>query len=85
MEVRSNVGDQLNRMNRRVAAVYGMTVVYILFAKLITVSMEDMAIRAILTAGGILLLIRAVRIDIASWDEADKVPDQLDKTPKAKE
>ena len=84
MEVRGNVIDQLNRINRHVAAAYGMVVVYILLATIITLNMEDMAIRAILTVGGILLLIRAVRIDIASWDGADKVPGQLDKAPKAK-
>ena len=85
MEVRGNVVDQLNRINRRVATAYGMTAVYILLATIITLNMEDMTIRAILATGGMLLLVRAVRIDIASWDWADKVPGQLDKAPKAKE
>lgn len=85
MEVRGNVVDQLNRINRRVATAYGMTAVYILLATIITLNMEDMAIRAILTVGGILLLIRAVRIDIASWDELNIVPSQLDQAPEAKE
>ena len=85
MEVRGNVVDQLNRINRRVATAYGMTAVYILLATIITLNMEDMAIRAILTVGGMLLLVRAVRIDIASWDELNKVPSQLDQEPEAKE
>lgn len=85
MEVRGNVIDQLDRINRRVAVAYGVAVIYMLLATVISHSIEDMAIRAILTIGGILLLIRAVRIDLASWDEADKAPDQLDQAPKARE
>ena len=85
MEERGNVVEYLDRLNRRTAAAYGATVVYILLATVISHSIEDMTIRAILAAGGMLLLVRAVRIDIASWDWADKVPGQLDKAPKAKE
>ncbi len=82
---RSNASEQLNGINSRVAAAYGVTAVYILLATVINHSIEDMTIRAILATGGMLLLVRAVRIDIASWDWADKVPGQLDKAPKAKE
>ena len=73
---RSNASEQLNGINSRVAAAYGVTAVYILLATVISHSIEDMTIWAILAAGGMLLLIRAVRIDLASRYEADNVHEQ---------
>ncbi len=85
MEVRDNVVDQLNRINRRVAAAYGMLVAYILLATLVVQVTGEIGIRIILAAGGILLLIRAVRIDLASWDEAGNVHDRQDLSMKLQE
>lgn len=73
MEVRDNVVDQLNRISRRVAAAYGMLVAYILLATLVVQITGDIGIRIILAAGGMLLLIRAVRIDLTSRYETDNV------------
>ena len=82
MEAKNNIVEQLNRINRRVAAAYGMVAIYVLLATAISINIEDMAIRAILAAGGILLLIRAVRIDLASRSEADNIHDEQDLSKK---
>ena len=85
MEVRDNVVDQLNRINRHVAAAYGMLVAYILLATLVVQVTGEIGIRIILAAGGILLLVRAVRIDLASRYETDNVHDQQDLSMKLQE
>ena len=76
METRSNVVEQPNGINSRVATDYGMVPPYILFTTTITPNIEGMAIQAILAVGGMLLLTHAAYIDLTSRYEADNVHKQ---------